>query len=133
MRLHGDVALFTAYFDNVLSRVNSEKKTCYISGDYNINLLKCDTHISTSDFANCIFSHSFLPPVNKPTRITDYTATLIDNIITNASLVNSISAIICADISEHFPVFLQTSSAVKPTVKPRFIYKHNFSEKKKIS
>ena len=26
----GDVALSTAYFDNVSSRVNSEKKTCYI-------------------------------------------------------------------------------------------------------
>ena len=51
----GDVALFTAYFDNVLSRVNNEKKTCYISGDYNINLLKCDTRIPTVDFANCIF------------------------------------------------------------------------------
>ena len=122
---NGDIALFTAYFDNVLSRVNSEKKTCYI------NLLKCDTHIPTADFANCIFSHSFLPTVNKPTRITECTTTQIDNIITNTSLVNYISAIICADISEHFPVFLQTSSAVKPTVKPRFIYKHNFSEKKK--
>ena len=79
------------------------------------------------------FSHSFLRTVNKPTRITEYTATLIDNIITNASVVNSISAIIYADISEHFPVFLQTILAVKPTVKPRFIYKHNFSETEQIS
>ena len=86
---------------------------------------------TNSRFANCIFSHSFLPTVNKPTIITEYTATLIDNIITNVSLVNSISAIIYADISKHFPVFLQTSLAVKPTVKPRFIYKRNFSETEK--
>ena len=78
------------------------------------------------------FSHSFLPTVNKPTRITEYTATLIDNIITNASLVNFISAINYADISEHFPVFLQTRLAVKSTVKPRFIFKRNFSEREKI-
>ena len=48
------------------------------------------------------------PIINKHTRITDISVTLIDNIITNANLSNVISSIIHSDISDHFPIFLQT-------------------------
>lgn len=124
----GDVTQFTAYFDTVLTKINKEKKTCYIAGDFNIDLIKFDVHTPTTDFVNCIFSHAFMPTVNKPTRVTEYTATLIDNIITNVNLSNSLSAIIYADVSEHFPVFLQTALTIEPIAKPQFVYRRNFSD-----
>ena len=34
-----------------------------------------------------MFEFSVMPTVNKPTRVTSYTATAIDNIITNSSLI----------------------------------------------
>ena len=97
-----------------------------------IDLHKFDSHIPKTDYVNCIFSQSFLPTVNEPTRVTDTSATLINNIVTNANLQNSISSIIYADISDHFPVFLQTHLLMEPAVKPCFICKSNFTEDAKL-
>ena len=49
-------------------------------------------------------SQSFMPLINKPTRITKTTASLIDNIFTNM-YVQAISGIIISDISDHFPIY----------------------------
>ena len=78
-----DVPAFTSLIDNVLPAVTSQKYLCMIAGDFNIDLLKAECHSPTTDFVNCLFSHSFYPAINKPTRITDTSATLIDNILTN--------------------------------------------------
>ena len=46
-----------------------------------------------------------IPTINKPTRVTSYTATAIDNIITNSILDKDFqSATIKTDLSDHFPV-----------------------------
>ena len=76
-----DISLFTAYIHNLLSKVNTERNKCYLAGDFNINLLKHDTHSPIAEFINCVFSYSFSSTINKPTRVTDFSATLIDNII----------------------------------------------------
>ena len=51
--------------------------------DFNIDLLKKEVYMPIRDYFNLLFSHSFLPQIVKPTRITPTTATLIDNIFTN--------------------------------------------------
>ena len=54
-----DVAVFTAYVDTLLSKINKETKKCYIAGDFNIDLLNHKTIvlvIPTSDYLNCIFA-----------------------------------------------------------------------------
>ena len=77
---------------------------------------------------------SFLPTINKPTRVTDISisATLIDNIITNANLSNVISSIIYFDISDHFPIFLQTDVPLKPIKQPRVLFKRRFTNANKV-
>jgi len=126
-----DVAVFTAYVDTILSRINKERKKCYIAGDYNIDLLKYDTHIPTSDYINCIFSHHFYPTVNKPTRITATSATLIDNIITNVCQTQFISSILYADISDHLPIIIQTDSKLKKNNFNKIQYRRFFRETSK--
>ena len=76
-------------------------------GDYNINLLNVDKHAPIQDFADAMFSHSFFPVITKPTRVTDKSATLIDNIFYNNYVENSSSwaGILYTDISDHFPVY----------------------------
>ena len=49
-------------------------------GDFNINLLNFEDCQLTEEFINTIVSYDFLPNILQPTRITDHTATLIDNI-----------------------------------------------------
>ena len=79
-----------------------------------------------------MFSQSFLPTINKPTRVTDIYATLIDNIITNANLSNVISSIIYSDISDHFPIFLQIDVPLKPIKQPRVMFKRRFTNANKV-
>ena len=48
-----------------------------------------------------------VPVINKPTRVTRYTATANDHMFTNSIINTEIkSAIIKADISDHFPILL---------------------------
>ena len=52
-------------------------------GDFNINLLNCESHPESNDFLLMLNSF-FLPPcILQPTRITERSATLIDNIFAN--------------------------------------------------
>ena len=77
-------------------------------GDYNLNLESYNVNDSVNVFVNIMLSSGLLPTITKPTRITDVSATLIDNIFTNAVNSNCKSGIIYADISDHLPVILQT-------------------------
>ena len=52
-------------------------------GDFNINLLNTDVHIPTVDFITVLFRYSFIPLINKPTRVNDKSATLLENIFCN--------------------------------------------------
>ena len=81
-------------------------------GDYNINLLNCTSYSNTSDFVNVMFSSSFLPLINRPTRISETSVTLIDNILTicHGDKGEHLSGILPTDISDHFTIFHLISS-----------------------
>ena len=64
----------------IVKRMN---KPCYLMGDTNIDLMKYESHSKTSQYLDLLFTNSFIPLINRPTRITDHTATLIDHIYTN--------------------------------------------------
>ena len=50
---------------------------------FNIDLFKIDTNGQTTDFINGMFASAFYPTISRPTRVTQQTATIIDNIIAN--------------------------------------------------
>ena len=77
-------------------------------GDYNIDLLKDDSDRQTHDYLDLIYSHRMIPSILKPTRITETTATIIDNILTNTEQ-DILTAILVTDITDHFPTILMTS------------------------
>ena len=54
--------------------------------DHNLNLLKSNSHTSTQKFLDIIISNRLLPTITRPTRITQQTATLIDNILISEEL-----------------------------------------------
>ena len=97
----------------LLAKISKEPKSCYLLGDFNFDLLKIryQQHFSTSEFLDCMFSHSFLPLISQATRITSHTATLIDNIFTNHLPHAAINGIFFADISDHLPIFTLLSQA----------------------
>ena len=72
-------------------------------GDFNFNLLNYESHTETNDFLNTMISHYLLPHILQPTRVTDNSATVIDNIFSNNTEYNTLSGSILSRISDHFP------------------------------
>ena len=80
---HNDSKDFFHYLENCLSIVNKENKERYICGDFNFDLLKIDSAHVIQHFFNLLCSYGCLPHVLQPTRVTENTATVIDNIFSN--------------------------------------------------
>ena len=96
---------FVEKINEIISGVTKGKKHCYITGDFNLDLLKHESHPITAQFIESLFAFGFLPMITKPTRITAHSATLIDNIFTNNTTVSSKNGLIISDISDHLPIY----------------------------
>ena len=75
------ITCFNESLNVILDKLKCENKLCFLMGDYNINLLNHDKHGPPSDFVELMHSYSFLSLINRPTRITETSPTLIDNIL----------------------------------------------------
>ena len=62
----------------------------YITGDFNMNCLKYHGSTKTKHFYDNIFEKSAIPIINRPTRISKHSASLIDNILTTDIFNNSL-------------------------------------------
>ena len=71
----------------------------FLCGDYNIDLLKVHEDCKASKFIDTLNALSLLPVIVKPTRVTETSATIIDNIFTN-KLYDISSGILEIQISE---------------------------------
>lgn len=94
------------YFESIFAKLNKEKQVI-IGTDQNFDLLKTENHHYTASLFNSILDNSFLPTISKPTRITEHSSTLIDNIYINTISNNKsiYSGILLEDISDHLPIF----------------------------
>ena len=102
----------TAHFNlavEIALKKKDKNETCIMTGDININLLSIDGAI-TVDYLSSVLSYGFISYITRPTRITEYTATLIDHIFLRLPVrkmttpVNS--GVLFIDITDHLPVFL---------------------------
>ena len=51
-----------------------QKKSIYLCGDYNLDLLKHDIHTGTKKFLDIIYRFRLYPLIVKPSRISDISA-----------------------------------------------------------
>ena len=89
----------------LLSKLSKEKKTCYLAGDFNMNLLHLEKKTEIEHYFDVITDAKFTPLITSPTRITTDTKTLIDNIFFNDFSSNIISGNLTVGISDHMPQF----------------------------
>ena len=102
---HLCVETFNSDFSEILKMIDhGNAKTVLLAGDYNLDLKKCNTHSATEDFLNNLLAYSHIPTILHPTRISEHSATLIDNIFVKSLCIGYDSIIIYNDISDHFPV-----------------------------
>ena len=100
------ISLFNSEFlKPLLHKISSEKKQILLLGDFNIDLLKCDDRPEIASFMDILGSHLILPQILLPTRVTEHSKTLIDNILSSPTDSGTISGNLCYAISDHLPQF----------------------------
>ena len=97
---------FLEYLEKTFVKINKNKYDIFLMGNFNIDLLQYDSHNPTNDFINAMVSHSFLPYIHQPSRVTDHSATIIDNIFSNITDYETVSGNITTHIADHFAQFL---------------------------
>jgi hypothetical protein len=118
---------FNNHLVNILQTIRSAGANCMLMGDFNYDLLSTDTHAPTHDFLESLYCQSFLPLINRPTRICGDSVTLLDNIFFNDfTCTNTVQGILVTDISDHYPVFCNLGSVV-PTDSSKVVLKRNYS------
>ena len=100
----------TEFIDNflvtVLEKLSKENKTCILMGDFNINLLKHASNNVINQFYGLMCSHYFSAYILQPTRITDESKTLIDNIFLNTLEYARFSGNLTTKITDHLIQFV---------------------------
>ena len=98
--------LSTFLENNIIEKSVSAKKISYMIGDFNMNCLKYHENAKTKCFYDNIFEKGAIPIIYRPTRISEHSASLIDNILTAGIFNNSLKkGIITSDVSDNFPIF----------------------------
>ena len=100
-----NIHLFNQTFTGIPNELKIKKRKCYIMGDFNLNLFDFDRNNEVQNFVDSIYSYGFYNLINRPTRVTSHSATLIDNILTNSTNTSGTSGIIMSDLSDHFAPF----------------------------
>ena len=96
---------FMQEYKTVLAKVKELKHHELIVGmDHNFDLLKSTSNSTTSMFLNLNVDRDLTPCITKPTRVTNKTTTLIDNILISTKLqYNYTPFVITDDLSDHYP------------------------------
>ena len=106
---------FLFQYENKLTSLNPNNSSCIICGDFNYDLFKISQDHKSANFYEHSSSISFIPTIHKPTRITNQTFSLIDNIFVN-NLNNFHSGLFSYDVSDHVPIFLVYKSILTENV-----------------
>ena len=121
---------FRLTLQKCLKSINSNQK-CYLFGDFNYDLAKTNHNTHVDEFSEIMFSHSFYSLINKPTRITDTSSTIIDHIWTNTYSQPIKSGIILHPISDHMPVIMSTN--MNKISRTNTVKKRNFTNENIIN
>ena len=93
-------------FESIMLIVSNSQHDCLIAGDWNIDLLKYGTHSVTENFVNNLHANLLIPVITRPRRFSEFSSTLIDNILANKPQDLLVSEALICYISEHLPIFL---------------------------
>ena len=114
------------YLDHLMEKLSKEKKDIYLTGDFNIELMKTEKVTNISNFLDTLPSNLFIPHIISPTRITPKSSTLIDNIFSNAlNFKKGISGNLTITISDHLAQFLVIPKKHPKIHKKQNIYKRD--------
>lgn len=106
---------FNTALEQFLSKIAQENKLYYLTADTNIDLFQVSNNAGSKNFLDLMYSFNLMPLAYRPTRITETTATCIDNIFTNDLQIVQ-NGILLEDISDHFPLFMISKMGTKTNI-----------------
>lgn len=116
------------YLSPFLKSVDEEGKSLTLLGDFNIDLLTCDSETSHANFLDLLGAYQMLPSITLPTRITETSNTLIDNIFIPPSDSIIVSGNLTVSISDHLPQFLFFDNKPESNSKPLLGFRRDWSK-----
>ena len=101
---------FISTLDSHLKRLERfSSKQIHIGGDFNIDHIKHEYDEHGQNLLNTTGNHGFLQLISRPTRVTDFTSTLIDHIYSNSIDSVKCTSVITLDLSDHLGTFAKIS------------------------
>ena len=93
----------------MLMKLNDTNEHFFILGDININTSLRQMSSSGSDYINMLLSFGIASVIDKPTRITPSSATILDHILTNEDRFTIAPGVIEHYLTDHYPVMVSIS------------------------
>lgn len=118
---------FINNLDTCLGKLAAENKHNYLLGDFNIDLSVPHDNQSQR-LMNTLSSYDLHPHIDKATRITHSTHSLLDNIF-STDINDKTNGIIYYDISDHLPIFMISLSNA-PIIREKVKFKMQRKETK---
>ena len=121
---------FSEFHESIIDcihKLNQSRNKFIICGDINIDLLRYGKDLKVNRYVNEITSLGCIIPIDKPTRLTETSSTIIDHFYTNELLTSIDSKIILSDITDHFPILLNInySTLKTETIRCNSYYRDN--------
>ena len=92
------------YLNMLLQKIS--KFHVFLLGDFNVDLLKYDKHAGTNEIIDSLCSYMYLPYILHPTRVTDHSQTIIDNLFSNYISKEAVCSNLTSTISDCLPQVL---------------------------
>ena len=68
---------FNDHLNILLPKLTKGNRNVILTGDTNINLLKCSEHKPSANYYDSLLSHNFIPWITVPIRVNYSSATLV--------------------------------------------------------
>ena len=99
------INIHNAILDQIKRDKRLQKHKLILVSDFNVNILNFNSHEDTALYVDSQMSRGLLPVITKPTRIYQYSATLIDHIFISPVDNPVSSGVLISDISDHMATF----------------------------
>ena len=121
-----EIKQFINEFTLLIVSLEKYRLNINLAGDYNLNLLNINNDELCNEFFDLITSHSLLPQITLPTRLSQTSGTLIDDILCKAhiSIKPTTAGILLNKLSDHQPCFIILGITFCGCNNPKFIRKY---------
>ena len=108
--LVNDYESFSTNLCDIFADLRDSSNAFHAIGDYNIDLMQINGNHNFRKYVNNILSTSTKCVIDLPTRITNNSKTLLDNIYINDPKYSYTIGVLLCDLSDHIPTFVSIST-----------------------